>query len=145
MEMFFETMEGILHFSIHVFQIQRYGCDMANLNHRTDIKYVLKTIIFKSHWTMRARMIFNVFSIHTIQRKSKYVYLQYMVFFHQLVVSLRDFVTKKITTFHYIIFKFGRIDSAEFFYIIQWKVSSRSLLSQNLEVIRRASALLPPS
>ena len=50
---------------------------------------------------------------------------------------------KKITTFHYyIIFKFGRIDSAEFFYMIQWKVSSRSLLSQNIE---RASALLPPS
>ena len=74
-EVVFETMEGIVHFSI--IQIQRYGCDMANPNHRTDIKYVLNTIIFTPHWTMRAQMIFYVFLIHTIQRKPKYVYLHY--------------------------------------------------------------------
>ena len=55
----FETMEGILYFS--VFQIQRYGCHMANPNHRTDIKHVPKTIIFTSNWTMRAWVILMCF------------------------------------------------------------------------------------
>ena len=55
----FETMEGILYFS--VFQIQRYGFDMANPNHRTALKHVPKTIIFTSNWTMRAWVIFMCF------------------------------------------------------------------------------------
>ena len=46
-ESVFETMDGII--NVSTFQIQRYGCDMANTNHRADIKHVLKTILSSHH------------------------------------------------------------------------------------------------